>query len=48
MNNITPKIELNSLQKKFNRKIVLDSINLKIMPGESMVIIGGSGSGKSV
>ena len=48
MSNITPKIELNSLQKKFNRKIVLDSINLKIMPGESMVIIGGSGSGKSV
>jgi len=44
----TPKISLKGLHKQFGQKIVLDSIDLDIMPGESMVIIGGSGSGKSV
>ena len=48
MINKTPKIELNGLRKKFNEKVVLESVGLKVMPGESMVIIGGSGSGKSV
>jgi phospholipid/cholesterol/gamma-HCH transport system ATP-binding protein len=45
---ITPKISLSKLHKRFGPKVVLDSVNLDIMPGESMVIIGGSGSGKSV
>lgn len=45
---VTPKISLKNLHKQFGPKIVLDSVNLDIMPGESMVIIGGSGSGKSV
>ncbi|MCF6216909.1 MAG: ATP-binding cassette domain-containing protein [Emcibacter sp.] len=44
----TPKIRLKGLHKQFGPKLVLDSIDLDIMPGESMVIIGGSGSGKSV
>jgi len=44
----TPKISLKGLHKQFGPKIVLDSIDLDVMPGESMVIIGGSGSGKSV
>lgn len=45
---ITPKISLRGLHKQFGPKVVLDSIDLDVMPGESMVIIGGSGSGKSV
>jgi len=43
-----PKISLRGLHKQFGPKVVLDSIDLDVMPGESMVIIGGSGSGKSV
>ena len=48
MNNIIPKISLKGLHKAFGDKVVLDSIDLDVMTGESMVIIGGSGSGKSV
>jgi phospholipid/cholesterol/gamma-HCH transport system ATP-binding protein len=44
----TPKIELKGLAKRFGPKIVLDGVDLSVAPGESLVIIGGSGSGKSV
>jgi phospholipid/cholesterol/gamma-HCH transport system ATP-binding protein len=44
----TPKIRLRNLRKSFGEKRVLDGIDLDIMPGTSMVVIGGSGSGKSV
>ncbi len=44
----TPKISLKGLHKEFGPKIVLDHVDLDVMPGESVVIIGGSGSGKSV
>ncbi|HPF78236.1 MAG TPA: ATP-binding cassette domain-containing protein [Alphaproteobacteria bacterium] len=43
-----PKIELTNVKKAFGNKVVLDGINLSVNKGESMVIIGGSGSGKSV
>ena len=43
-----PKIELKGVKKRFGPKIVLDGIDLSIQPGDSLVIIGGSGSGKSV
>jgi phospholipid/cholesterol/gamma-HCH transport system ATP-binding protein len=43
-----PKIRLRGLAKRFGDKIVLDGVDLDIMPGTSMVVIGGSGSGKSV
>ena len=43
-----PKIRLQGVQKRFGAKVVLDGVDLDIMPGESVVIIGGSGSGKSV
>jgi phospholipid/cholesterol/gamma-HCH transport system ATP-binding protein len=43
-----PKIELRDVRKRFGRKIVLDGIDLAVEPGESVVIIGGSGTGKSV
>jgi phospholipid/cholesterol/gamma-HCH transport system ATP-binding protein len=44
----TPKIRLRGLCKAFGNKLVLDGIDLDIAAGTSMVVIGGSGSGKSV
>jgi phospholipid/cholesterol/gamma-HCH transport system ATP-binding protein len=44
----TPKIRIRGLSKRFGSKIVLDGVDLDVMPGTSMVVIGGSGSGKSV
>ena len=44
----TPKIELRGLSKRFGRKVVLDGLNVQVAPGESLVVIGGSGTGKSV
>jgi phospholipid/cholesterol/gamma-HCH transport system ATP-binding protein len=44
----TPKIELRGVKKRFGPKVVLDGIDLVIEPGTSLVIIGGSGTGKSV
>lgn len=41
-------IEIYNLHKSFGSKKVLDGINLKIETGETIVIIGRSGSGKSV
>jgi phospholipid/cholesterol/gamma-HCH transport system ATP-binding protein len=43
-----PKIELRDVKKRFGPKIVLDGVTLSVNPGDSLVIIGGSGSGKSV
>jgi len=43
-----PKIALAGVEKSFGRKRVLDGIDLSVAPGESLVIIGGSGTGKSV
>jgi phospholipid/cholesterol/gamma-HCH transport system ATP-binding protein len=45
---MTPKIRLRGVRKSFADKLVLDGIDLDIMPQTSMVVIGGSGSGKSV
>lgn len=44
----TPKIRLRGLTKAFGDKVVLDGIDLEVAAGTSMVVIGGSGSGKSV
>lgn len=41
-------IEIIDLHKSFGNHHVLKGVNLKIEKGESMVVIGGSGSGKSV
>ena len=42
------KIELRNVSKRFGKKVVLDGINLTVPKGESLVVIGGSGTGKSV
>lgn len=42
------KIELRNVCKRFGKKVVLDGINLTVPKGESLVVIGGSGTGKSV
>lgn len=43
-----PKIALDDVSKAFGVNQVLDGVNLTIEPGESVAIIGQSGSGKSV
>ncbi len=43
-----PKISVRGLKKAFARKVVLDGIDIDIAVGESLVVIGGSGTGKSV
>lgn len=44
----SPKISLRGVVKRFGPKTVLDGIDLDVAAGESLVIIGGSGTGKSV
>lgn len=41
-------IEIKNLKKRFGKKEVLRGVNLSIKTGETMVIIGRSGCGKSV
>lgn len=45
---LTSKIRVRGLKKSFAGKVVLDGIDLDLHPGESFVVIGGSGTGKSV
>lgn len=44
----TPKIKLTQMEKHFGKKQVLRSIDLTVPKQKSVVVIGGSGSGKSV
>jgi phospholipid/cholesterol/gamma-HCH transport system ATP-binding protein len=41
-------IRLKNIHKRFDRLVVLDGINLSIERGQSVVVIGASGTGKSV
>ncbi len=43
-----PKIRLRDVRKSFGGKRVLQGIDLDVPAGQSLVVIGGSGSGKSV
>jgi phospholipid/cholesterol/gamma-HCH transport system ATP-binding protein len=45
---MTAKIAIKGLSKAFGRKKVLQGLDLEIGQGESVVVIGGSGTGKSV
>jgi phospholipid/cholesterol/gamma-HCH transport system ATP-binding protein len=48
MSGEVPAIRLRGLRKAFGGKVVLDGIDLDVFPGTSLVVIGGSGTGKSV
>ena len=43
-----PKVSVRGLEKSFGPKRVLDGVDIDCGVGESLVIIGGSGTGKSV
>ena len=43
-----PKIRLIDVSKTFDGQRALDGISLEVANGESLVLIGGSGSGKSL
>jgi phospholipid/cholesterol/gamma-HCH transport system ATP-binding protein len=45
---IEPKISVIGLTKAFGEKEVLRGIDLDVMEGESLVVVGGSGAGKTV
>lgn len=45
---MTPRIALDGVSKRYGSRQVLDGLDVAVMPGESLVIIGGSGTGKSV
>ncbi len=47
-NALQPKISIRNLSKSFGSKEILKDVSLDINPGCSLVIIGGSGVGKSV
>ena len=42
------KIKIRNLHKSFGKKQVLDGVDLDLYKGDSLVVIGGSGTGKSV
>jgi phospholipid/cholesterol/gamma-HCH transport system ATP-binding protein len=46
--NHQPIVEFRGVSKAFGRKVVLDGVDLTIYRGEVLVILGGSGTGKSV
>ncbi|MFN7164334.1 MAG: ABC transporter ATP-binding protein [Hyphomonas sp.] len=43
-----PLLKLEGVEKAFGTKLVLRGVDLEVARGQSLVIIGGSGSGKSV
>jgi phospholipid/cholesterol/gamma-HCH transport system ATP-binding protein len=43
-----PKIRMRGVRKAFGAKQVLDGVDIDVAAGHSLVILGGSGSGKSV
>jgi phospholipid/cholesterol/gamma-HCH transport system ATP-binding protein len=45
---MTAKIQLIGVKKRFGPKVVLDGVDLTVDKQSSLVIIGGSGTGKSV
>ena len=43
-----PVIEINNLKKSFSEQEVLKDVSLKLFKGENLVVVGKSGTGKSV
>src|SRR5438445_54442 len=47
-NNHPPAIRIEALKKSFGQQTVLDGIDLELKRGETLTILGRSGTGKSV
>jgi phospholipid/cholesterol/gamma-HCH transport system ATP-binding protein len=45
---MTPKLQLVAIKKTLRGRRVLDGVDIDVAPGKSLVVIGGSGQGKSV
>jgi phospholipid/cholesterol/gamma-HCH transport system ATP-binding protein len=43
-----PVVEINNLRKSFGKQEVLKNVSLKLYNGENLVVVGKSGTGKSV
>ena len=41
-------VSIQDLHQSFDNEVVLDGVDLDIFDGETMVVLGASGSGKSV
>lgn len=48
LNNIKPVLKIQNLKKSFGKNNVLNGFSLELFEGENLVIMGKSGSGKSV
>jgi phospholipid/cholesterol/gamma-HCH transport system ATP-binding protein len=46
--NVEPVIEINNLKKSFDKQDVLINVSLSLLKGENLVVVGKSGTGKSV
>ena len=44
---IVPAIEFHDVSLAFDDQVVLDNVNLTIRRGETKIVLGGSGTGKS-
>jgi phospholipid/cholesterol/gamma-HCH transport system ATP-binding protein len=47
-NHADPAIAVQNLNKSFGPQVVLNGIDLKVVPGETVAVLGRSGTGKSV
>ena len=48
MSNSTPIVSVRDLHKQFGERKILQGISIDVYEGETLVLLGGSGSGKSV
>jgi polar amino acid transport system ATP-binding protein len=42
-----PRLKVVNLKKSYEKKVVLDGVDLEVFPGQIVAVIGSSGSGKS-
>src|SRR5215203_2865676 len=44
---VVPAIEFRNVRLAFDERVILDNLSFKVMKGETKIILGGSGGGKS-
>src|SRR5262249_35276435 len=47
LHRIIPAIEFRNVVLAFDDRVILDNLSFKVMKGETKIILGGSGGGKS-